>query len=329
MPKALEQTNYQPGLSNFGPITLEKYNSGDHMLTRVANLIPIQANRFNGLEANIQPQDYPMPTHNGQVLVVCCGIGTDSIGMLIAMKERGVRPDLVQWADTGSERNHTYEYINILIKWLDDNDFPPLLIVRLVCPKAGHESLFAQLWNTEQLPSPAFHKNHSCPVKWKITPQRNFHRFLPWIDTALTLSAIGFSAEETSRRIHGVAEAVGFSSEETKRKSYQVTDKDGYQTYYPLQEWNITRADCVELIAKEGLPQPGKSSCFFCPMMKKCELKGLNNEQLEAAYAMEQRAEDGGKLNKVRGLRVGSNQTWKEWMAEEDVIEPVQALLFN
>ena len=32
------------------------------------------------------------------------------------------------------------------------------------------------------------------------------------------------------------------------------------------------RDDCVAAIARVGLPQPGKSACFFCPSSKKHEI---------------------------------------------------------
>lgn len=43
----------------------------------------------------------------------------------------------------------------MLIKWLERVGFPPLAIVRRRCPKAGHRSLYEQMWNCETLPSPA------------------------------------------------------------------------------------------------------------------------------------------------------------------------------
>lgn len=326
------QTNYVSGASNFGPIEIEDYEIGASYFKkrgkvdasepsgqtahRVANLLPIKASRYNQLEANIQPQDYPAPTHDRQRLILACGMGTDSLGMMIAMHRRGIRPDVVCWADTGSERWHTYAYVNVVIAWLESVGWPPLLIVRRACPEAGHKGLADQLWNTEQLPSPAFHQNHSCSVKWKLDPQRDYHDFLPWLCDNEARTAIGFSAEETNRQVHGNAECVGFSAEEDGRKSYQITDEDGYTTFYPLQDWGITRAGCVELIADEKLPQPGKSSCFFCPMMKLCEVRELSEEQRQAAFAIEDRAEAGGKLTKTRGLRKGKDQKWSEWVED-------------
>ena len=127
-------------------------------------------------------------------------------------------------------------------------------------------------------------------------------------------TAIGFSAEEANRQAHGIAEAVGFSQEETGRRSYELKDADGYQTYLPLQEWGMTRQDCVNKIDAEGLPQPGKSACVFCPMMKLCEVVALEPGQQAFAFAVEERADAGGKLKKVIGLRKGVNQKWSDWV---------------
>jgi hypothetical protein len=334
------QSNYDNDsliTDQFAPVEIEHYEVGGERLARIANLRPVESGRYRGLEANIQPLDYPAPRttpspvwarrrgdwssrnwNEEPIHVVALGMGTDSIAMLIAMRDRGIRPDVVQWADTGSERAHTYAYVNTMIAWLKANDFPPLLIVRKRCPQAGHRSLYEQLWNTEQLPSPAFHRNHSCSAKWKLEPQRDYHSFLPWMNGHAVTTAIGFSAEETSRQIHGaIRESIGFSAEESGRKSYQVKDDDGYVTTYPLQEWGITRQDCVDLIAAEGLPQPGKSACFFCPMSRRCEVKQMPENELRASFALEDRAEAGGKLKKIRGLRKGVNEKWSEWLARE------------
>lgn len=273
------QPDYEPCPDDlWRELKFETYKVGDRELYRMGGLRRIDGVimkrrvakpgyykiRSSNLEANIQPLDYPEPKHTNQPLIVAFGMGTDSLGMLIAMRNRGIVPDVVQWADTGSERLYTYRYVSIIQDWLKKNGFPPLLVVRKRCPQAGHRSLYEQLWNTEQLPSPAFHRNHSCSAKWKLEPQRDYHSFVPWLHSQEARTAIGFSQEETSRRIHGVAEAVGFSDEERSRRSYQVKDDSGYVTYYPLQEWGITRENCVKLIMDEGLPLPGKSACFMC-----------------------------------------------------------------
>ena len=44
-------------------------------------------------------------------------------------------------------------------------------------------------------------------------------------------------------------------------------------------DWGWTREDCIAAIQQEGLPLPGKSSCFFCPSMKKKDPHPLSPAQ--------------------------------------------------
>ena len=44
---------------------------------------------------------------------------------------------------------------------------------------------------------------------------------------------------------------------------------------YPLMEWGWDREACIRAIEAAGLPQPGKSSCFFCPSMRAEEIIDL------------------------------------------------------
>ena len=45
------------------------------------------------------------------VLAVSFGGGTNSTAMLCGFRERGIKPDLIIFADTGAEMPHTYEQI--------------------------------------------------------------------------------------------------------------------------------------------------------------------------------------------------------------------------
>jgi len=56
---------------------------------------------------------------NPQPLVVCWGMGQDSTGMLVGMRERGIRPELIITADVGSERPDTYAFRPIFDDWLE------------------------------------------------------------------------------------------------------------------------------------------------------------------------------------------------------------------
>ena len=67
----------------------------------------------------------------------------------------------------------------------------------------------------------------------------------------------------------------------------------------------------MKIIAENGFRQPGKSSCFFCPNMRKNEivlLKKDNAELFERAVKLEQNAD----LMTVKGL--GRNFSWEEYI---------------
>lgn len=50
---------------------------------------------------------------------------------------------------------------------------------------------------------------------------------------------------------------------------------------YPLIDLRLSRAQCHALIAEAGLPTPPKSSCFFCPFMRRNEWIALKRDSPE------------------------------------------------
>ena len=86
--------------------------------------------------------------------------------------------------------------------------------------------------------------------------------------------------------------------------------------WYPLMEWGWTRDDCIRQIEAAGLPQPGKSSCFFCPSMKPDEITALREQHpdlFRRALALEDNARK--NLKTVKGL--GRNYSWRERFGKE------------
>lgn len=50
---------------------------------------------------------------------------------------------------------------------------------------------------------------------------------------------------------------------------------------YPLIDMRLTRQDCINIIARAGLPVPPKSSCYFCPFHSLTEWRRLKEHQPE------------------------------------------------
>lgn len=257
-----------------------------------------------------------------QPLCVCCGVGVDSVAMLVGLEQRGQRPDLITFADTGGEKPETYLYVPILQQWLRDVGFPQLQVCRYKPKKPTYTTLMGNCLANETLPSLAFGFK-SCSIKWKRDAQEPLRRRLPenvraWSDGMKVIKAIGFDAREEYRTYAGTPE-----------------ESTEYDYWYPLQDWGWDREHCSRVIADAGLPVPVKSACFFCPASKKHEIEWLrqNHPDLHAlAVAMEQRYRSGkhwrGDTATTKGL--GRRFAWMELpMAETAEVPAVEQSLFS
>ena len=124
---------------------------------------------------------------------------------------------------------------------------------------------------------------------------------------------------ETQDRTAGKVKFIGYDAGEHYR-SDKVLLRDladpKYSKWYPLMEWGWDREACIRAIEAAGLPQPGKSSCFFCPSMRAEEIIDLRErypELFRRALALEDNAR--ANLKTVRGL--GRNYSWKERFGKE------------
>ena len=234
--------------------------------------------------------------------IVAYGGGTDSTAMIIECVKRGVKIDYILFADTGGEKPHTYQYVKMFSQWCVKNGMPEIITVK----KAGNgETLEQDLIRNKSLPSIAYGFK-TCSQKYKIQPQDKFFNSLPeakkiWKSGGKLTKFIGYDATEKNR----IA------------KSKLREDKK-YEHRFPLQEWGITRNDCIEIIKDTDLCLPGKSACFFCPMSRPSEIRQLNHnypELMERALAMESNA----KLTTLKGLAI--NARWKDIIANDDLFE--------
>lgn len=239
----------------------------------------------NSLDATHDPATYPHSGLNSEPICVCAGMGVDSTAMLIGMHQRGIRPDLITFADVGSEKPETYLFVPILREWLRSVGFPELVVVRLRCPRAGHTSLHDNMLTNETLPSQAFGMK-GCTLRWKVAPQDDWR--IQWKPIAASIGTgrevgvlIGFDATEGHRVKSGGT--YGIKSTEKKHSKLQKV----YSIQYPLREWGWDRDRCKREIDAVGLPVPVKSACFCCPASKRPELYELDLRQLTTAVRME------------------------------------------
>ena len=226
-------------------------------------------------------------------LIVAYGAGTNSTAMLIEMQKRNIIPDLILFADTGGGRPETYQYLELFNEWLSSRDMPQIITVKKVDIHGEIMTLERNCLEQKMLPSLAYGFK-SCSQKFKIAPQdKHVNHFIPAI--------------EAWKKDEKVIKAIGYDADEERRAKIPSDKK--YDYWYPLIEWDIGREECEKTIADVGLPQPGKSSCFFCPSMKKREIFELRDKHpdlLQRALDIEGNAE----LDVIPGL--GRSFAWND-----------------
>jgi hypothetical protein len=265
-------------------------------------------------------------------LVVAYGLGVDSTAMLVEFAQRGIRPDLILFADTGGEKPETYAYLDVIRPYLARVDFPDVVTVRYRPVRAVYDTLEAQCLHTKTLPSLAY-GGKSCSQKYKRTPQDKYilAKYPPaeFVRRGRrVVRAIGFDASEQRRTYAHVVKAIDLDAGEEHRLTWARSvpdqkeklrreawlDQNYFVYWYPLMELGYDRERCRQVIKAAGLPVPIKSSCFFCPASKKQEIVWLQQHHpdlLERALAIERNARDG--LISVKGL--GRSFAWESCLA--------------
>lgn len=244
---------------------------------------------------------------NEQPLVVAYGMGVDSTAVLVGLHQRGERPDLILFADTGDEKPQTYAYLPVINEWLRSVGFHQVTIVKNARPVSGDKSLSDSCLRLGTLPALAYGM-HQCSLVWKRDPQ---HKYIKAWQPAIDAWAAGLK----------VVTCIGYDAgPRDSCRQYKAEGKEspGFQNRFPLIEWGWDRERCMAEIAAAGLPVPVKSACFHCPASKKAEIVWLRinvPEQFEKSLQMEagakayhqRRADQTGK-KPTAGL--GRNFSW-------------------
>lgn len=229
------------------------------------------------------------------MIALSYGGGADSTALLLAAHARGIRPDLIVFADTGSEQPETYTYLDTIGAWLASVGFPPVLVVRWIRKDGQFIAIHEQCEQRQELPSAAYGVA-GCSSKWKQGP----------LDMA-----IGAHPETQAAHARGevVERWVGYSADEEHRigRLEGKPAPNRWRWRAPLYEWGIGRVEAREIIKAAGLPQPGKSSCWLCPHLRRSEVQDLARRHPEL-YARAVAIESNAKLETVVGL--GRRWAW-------------------
>jgi len=243
---------------------------------------------------------------NKQPLQVADGLGVDSMAMLIALRDHGIVPDGILFANTVAEKDETMAYLPIAQAWCRKNGFPEITVVEYTVKNfknwPPYRGLEENCLTNGTLPSEAFGMG-SCSEKWKQQPQNNWTKtwapaVAAWEKGLKVKKAIGYDDSTADKKRSCSAD-----------RTFKAKPDEHYDYWYPLQEWKIDRKKAIEMIVAEGMPGwdpiymaggpltwiekggiPVKSSCFFCPNMKPFEVSALPKDKLGRVVIMEARA---------------------------------------
>ncbi len=292
------------------------------------------ARKISALEARIAELER-VPTK--RLLVVSYGVGLDSTAVLVGLWKRGIRPDLILFADTGGEKPETMAFIPIVNEWLLRVGFPTVTVVRFAPTTAPYTTLEGKCLANEVLPSLAMGQ-HQCALVFKRDVMVKFLK--TWAPAVEAIArgekidqAIGYDNGKRDRQRSAKADKTIDRLRNVSTDKYEsVTDRAARglaplasqwqvancRNVYFLQEWELAREDLAETITAAGLAVPPKSSCWFCPANSIAEVVALRDEHPDLyarALKIERTAEFGKHAkpgNKV-GLGMG-NWSWA-WLA--------------
>lgn len=201
---------------------------------------------------------------NSSQYVFSCGGGVQSTACLVLAAQNKIPYKTFIFANVGdkAESPATIKYINDILKPYAKQHGITWVDVAWVDRHGRTRDLYDDLLEQQRsINIPAFMPggmpgNRKCTEAFKIKP------IAKWIKANAPNCTLG----------------KGISTDEPHRAT-PSRESDGYISAYPLIELGISRSDCLVIAKDAGLPQPPKSSCWFCPFKTTDQWVTLRREQ--------------------------------------------------
>jgi hypothetical protein len=189
------------------------------------------------------------------ILSLGAGVQSSVMALMAARGEITPMPDCAIFADTQSEPDSVYQWLD----WLETQ--LPFPIHRVT---AGNlkEDLLASASNGSRVPNPPlFLKTESsdgmlfryCTTDYKIKPIYKKMREL-----------IGLKPRQRAPKTPVIEQWIGISEDEIQRM--KISRDKWVVNRWPLIELRMTRLHCLEWMVDNGFNElPSKSACTFCP----------------------------------------------------------------
>ena len=193
------------------------------------------------------------------------GGGVNSTALLLLLADRGEEFEMI-FVNHGGDYPETYEYVN----YLRDQGFE---ITEIVPDVEGYRTIYEYSMKCRILPSFRF---RWCTDKFKVRPM------LKYVDVPCKMF-VGFDYGEVKRTKS--LSGKEYNNKPSKEKLHKITYS------YPLIDAKMDRSACIDLIRGHGLDIPPKSGCWFCPFMRKIEIREMfldHRDLYDKAVTMEE-----------------------------------------
>lgn len=193
-----------------------------------------------------------------------CGVQSTTLAAMSALGE--LEPlDAVITADTGWERQVTYELRHRYTEWLRDQGVCVEVVTAGHIRRLGAETtLRLPFWTDSGGPL-----RRECTRFFKVKPIRRRIREL-----------LGYDAHRPPHPPGGSCELwIGISLDEWPRAKLSRVK---YMVHrWPLLERRLTRRDCMDWLEAKGLPVPSRSACVCCPYRQASEWLAMKEDAPE------------------------------------------------
>ena len=170
---------------------------------------------------------------NDSKYIASYGGGVNSTALIVWLVKNNFPLDHVVFSDTGDEMPETYEYLDVMKRYLKRRDVPFKVVMN-----RKKDTLSDKCLRRAVIPSQVW---RWCTRDFKVIPIHAFYR----------------------RMNSHIYQYMGIDYGEVHRMKPARVD---YVTnLYPLIDYRIDRKECINLIKKARLPVPVKSGCYFCP----------------------------------------------------------------
>jgi len=225
------------------------------------------------------------------VLSLGAGVQSSTLALMAAKGEVGPMPDFAIFADTQSEPQHVYDWLD----WLETQ--LPYPVIRATAGSIERDSVeiiprvkTEGQYTKSLIPAFMLAKDNSIGLLGRTCT--GDYKIKPILKTVRSRCGITRGQKTLS-----VTQWIGISYDEVIRM--KPSREKWSQHRWPLIEKEMRRGDCLEWMKANGYPEPPRSSCVFCPFHSDSEWRRLkNNHPVEFNRAMEFKAE----LQRTKGL---------------------------